>query len=124
MHEIRVVHSVSEDGMTVTLTEPTDYFHTGQQVTEHGVDMDVRDTVSLLDRNVEMRAGHSLTFDEISGLSVRQQEYGFTITAQPRTTEPKPGYTPQDPDYLEKGVRREPAAPRGRRCRHGRSRQW
>jgi hypothetical protein len=56
------VRNISEDGMT---TEPTDFFLTGRPGTKHKVDMNVRDTVSLLDRNVEMSAGYNRTFDEI-----------------------------------------------------------
>jgi len=105
MHEIRVVQRVLDGGATVQLTEAVSFFHIGENITEAGINMNVRDTVSLLDRNVELRAGATEQFDLLSGLSVRQQEYGFTVTAHPLANEPRQGYTVEDPDFLENGIR-------------------
>ena len=51
------MESVSSDGVTVTLTDPLKWFHSGQIVDEAGIRMDTRDTAGLLTRNVEIRGG-------------------------------------------------------------------
>ena len=58
-HEFLIVGSVSADGLTVTLdpSTPIVYHHAGEIIEQNGVTMDVRDTVAMLDRNVEIRGG-------------------------------------------------------------------
>ena len=94
-HEFVVVESVTVDAVTgvsvVTLKEPLKWFHSGQTVEEAGVYMDTRDTAALLTRNVELRGGDHPEYDRISGLTVRQQEYGFTVAALDRQMEPLQG---------------------------------
>ena len=97
------VKRVSADGRTVTLKHKLKNFFFGGQVDQDGVRMDVRDTVVLMHRNVEIRGGDDPRHDRITGLTVRQQEYGFTIFGEGETYEPKVGWTPDMPNYEEDG---------------------
>jgi hypothetical protein len=82
-HELVLVSHISDDGRTVYLQSPLQYFHAGMVVDEAGVAMDTRDTVALLTRNVEIRGGNSALFDELRGEMKREKQmYGFTIHAE------------------------------------------
>ncbi|KAJ0003487.1 hypothetical protein NQD34_008585, partial [Periophthalmus magnuspinnatus] len=55
-NEVRTIASVSQDGRTLTLTEPLDYTHLGVQVTlPDGTTFEGRAEVGLLTRNIHVR---------------------------------------------------------------------
>ena len=103
--ETMTIVQVSSDGLTVTFAKPLSLFHSGTQINEYGVVIDTRDTVGLLDRNIEIKAGHSPLYDTVSGVSVESQGYGFTIHVLDYGYEPKPGWLDTDPNYATEGRR-------------------
>ena len=106
--EYLTVLSVSADGLTVTVdpSTPIAKHHTGEILQQNGVTMDVRDTVGMLDRSIEIRGGNHEIWDQISGLNVRQQQYGFTIVGLAGMEEAKEGWHPDMLGYEDFGIDR------------------
>ncbi|KAJ0054901.1 hypothetical protein NL108_007111 [Boleophthalmus pectinirostris] len=60
-NEVRIIASVSEDGRTLTLTQPLDYTHIGVQVTlPDGTTFEGRAEVGLLTRNIRVRGSEKM----------------------------------------------------------------
>jgi cysteine-rich repeat protein len=122
--EVREIATVSADGLTIGLTEPLEFFHSGTMVDEpdertrvgHLTDdtpgrivVDTRDSAALLDgRNVEISAGEDPSYDMVSGVPMRDQMYGFTIHVMGRDTEPLPGWTEDMDNYEKEGKKHLP----------------
>lgn len=64
---MRKIATVSDDGMTITLTEPLEYTHLGVSVTlADGTEFEARAEVGLLTRNIVVRGSqHEEWQDEI-----------------------------------------------------------
>ena len=123
VRETREVFTVSGDGLTVSFTEPLQYYHCGVIVDEedarprngHLTDgtpgrivMDTRDTAALLDRNVHFEAGNDPMYDTVSGVPMRDQGYGWTIHLLDIDEEPLPGWLPDMKGYHTEGKKALP----------------
>ena len=92
---------LSPDRRTVTLSGPLAHAKVGTTVTvpadpANGLAgdtvLDGRATVSLLERNVEIRGGYDLDYDYISGVGPDLTDYGVTIRTQGAYSEVRPGW--------------------------------
>ena len=87
------ITAISLDCTTITLNKNLEKDHIGR-VTEQsfGVTLDMRSRVVMMTRNVRFEGGTHSLWDQISGISPYQTEYGATIYAWQPYAEPKLGW--------------------------------
>ena len=97
--EKHTIAAVSLDGCTLTLEAPLAYAKIGDRVEvpigygdAASVEVDMRATVSLLSRNVEIRGGDEYPWDWVSPVGPHETQYGATLRIQDAFEEPRPGW--------------------------------